>query len=230
MNILPPELLNDSAATAITKPQKFDRKEFYPSSLVPDEAQEFRLLGVYSTGNAGAYWRFPTETMRNGELGFAGFKYVSEYPGKQPEGIARKVNWASPGREKIDDEFVTPKQALVWTVWSYARERVELMIVEQRGLKESIQEILNEAEDYTFDKKTGIANFLLKLTRKGSGLETSYSILPKIKKTEAAVTKAFAEVADTAQVEKLLSGGHPMLETTGFSSNNESDSNDGGEF
>ena len=226
MNVLPPDLLNDTKATA--KPQKFDRKEFYPSSLVPDEAQEFRLLGVYSTGNAGAYWRFPTETIRNGELGFSGFKYVSEYPGEQPEGIARKVNWASPGREKIEDEFVTPKQALVWTVWSYARQRVELMIIEQRGLKESIQEILSEADDYTFDEKTGVANFLLKLTRKGTGKDTSYSVIPKIKKTETAIAKAFAEVADTAQVEKLLTGGHPMLEATSFNSGGSDD--DEGEF
>ena len=220
MNVLPPELLTDNAP-AKSESSKFDRKEFYPSNLVPDESQEFRLLGCFSTGHAAAYWRYPTEVMRNGELGFGGFKYVSSYPGKQPEGIARKVNWASPGREKIDNEFVSPKQALVWLAWSYARERVELLIIEQKGLKETITEVLQEVEDYTFDEETGIANFNIKLTRKGSGLETSYSILPKVKRTEAAIKAAFAEVSEAAQVVSLLDGGHPLLEATAFNSNND---------
>lgn len=222
-NIIPPELLTDAAPSKSDSSTKFDRKEFYPSNLAPDESQEFRLLGCFGTGHAAAYWRYPTEVMRNGELTFGGFTYKSAYPGKQPEGIARKVNWASPGREKIDNEFVLPKQALVWLAWSYSRERVELLIIEQKGLKETIAEVLQEVEDYTFDEDTGIANFNIKLTRKGTGLETSYSILPKVKRTEAAIKNAFAEVADNAQVVSLLDGGHPLLEATAFSSNKKED-------
>ena len=217
MNVLPPELLTESTPVK-SESSKFDRKEFYPSNLVPDESQEFRLLGCFSTGHAAAYWRYPTEVMRNGELGFGGFVYKSEYPGKQPENIARKVDWSSPGRNKIDGEYVLPRQAVVWLVWAYARERVELLIIEQKGLRETLTEVLQEVEDYTFDEATGIANFNIKLTRKGSGLETSYSILPKVKRTEAAIKTAFAEVAEAAQVETLLDGGHPLLQATSFSS------------
>ena len=224
--IIPPELLVKAGFGETTAtPSKFDRKEFYPSNLAPDESQEFRLLGCFGTGHAAALWRYPTEVMRNGELGFGGFVYKSAYPGKQPEGIARKVNWASPGREKIDNEFVSPKQALVWLAWSYSRERVELLIIEQKGLKETLTEVLQEAEDYTFDEETGVANFLLKVSRKGTGLETSYSVLPKPKKVEAVVKNAFAEIVDTAQVVSLLDGGHPLLEAAAsFSSKDDSDS------
>ena len=33
--------------------------------------------------------------MKDGELRFAGFRYTSDYPGAQPEGIARAVDWSN---------------------------------------------------------------------------------------------------------------------------------------
>ena len=85
------------------------------------------------------------------------------------------------------------------------------MIIEQRGLREALTEILREEQDYTFNDDA-IANFTLKITRKGTGLETSYSILPKLaSKVSKEVTQAFAEVVDTAKVDTLLQGQHPLL-------------------
>lgn len=218
ITIIPPELLQGEQTTSTDKPQKFDRQEWQPSQLLPDTSETFRLLGCFSTGHSALYFKFPIETMRDGSLVFGGFKYAASYPGKQPEGISRKTDWSTSAREKIEGEYESPKPNLCWISYSYERERCELMLIPQKGLKESMTEILSEADDYTWDEETGIANFVIKITRKGQGLESSYSILPKVKKTEAAVTKAFDEVKDTAMVSELLKGGHPFVQSREFTS------------
>ena len=84
-----------------------------------------------------------------------------------------------------------------------------LLVCEQKSLKDSLVEILGDADDFTFNDD-GIAEFVLKIKKQGSGLETQYSMLPKVKKVEAEVKEAFDAVRDTAKVEKLLKGQHPL--------------------
>ena len=211
LTILPPELLTEKAP-ASKEGQKFDRREFFPTSLTPDTSESFRLLGCFSTGHSALYWRYPTEKDRDGELRFAGYNYAASYPGTQPEGIARQTDWSKPDRPKLDNEFVRPKSALVWLAWSYERNRAELLIVEQKALKEAITEVLQETEDFTFSDE-GISNFTLKIARKGGGVDTSYSVLPKISaKIEPEVADAFVDIKDKVAVKCLLhnDGSHPM--------------------
>ena len=178
MNIIPPELLGNESTSSDTS-KKFDRSEFFPSSLTDGESNSFRLLGHYGTGHAAVYWRYPVEQMKDGELRFAGFRYTSDYPGAQPEGIARAVDWTNPARHKLDGEFVKPKKALVWVAWSVERQRPELLILEQRSLRDGIVEAFGD-EDLGFNDDC-TAGFLLKVSRRGTGLDTSYSVLPKTK-------------------------------------------------
>jgi len=63
MDIIPPELLGDSSKSTDTS-KKFDRSEFFPSSLTDGESNRFRLLSHYGTGHAAVYYRWPTETMK----------------------------------------------------------------------------------------------------------------------------------------------------------------------
>ena len=174
MNIIPPELLGDSSKSTDTS-KKFDRSEFFPSSLTDGESNSFRLLGHYGTGHAAVYWRYPVEQMKDGELRFAGYRYTAEYPGAQPKGVARAVDWSNPARPKLDNEFCKAKKALVWIAWSNERQRPELLILEQRSLRDGIVEALGD-EDFGF-KDDGTAEFLLKVTRLSNGLRCNQHYL-----------------------------------------------------
>ena len=206
--IIPPELLGNESTSSDTS-KKFDRSEFFPSSLTDCESNSFRLLGHYGTGHAAVYWRYPVEQMKDGELRFAGFRYTSDYPGAQPEGIGRAVDWTNPARPKLDGEFVKPKKALVWVALSVERQRPEMLILEQRSLRDGIVEALSD-EDFGFNDD-GTAGFLLKVSHRGTGLDTSYSVLPKTKVPTKVETNGMGTVADLT-VTSLLDGGHPYVQ------------------
>ena len=208
MQILPPDLMEGGSKSADTS-KKFDRQEFFPSSLTDGESNSFRLLGNYGTGHCAVYWRYPVEQMKDGELRFAGFRYTQDYPGAQPDGIARAVDWSNPSRPKLEGEFVKPKKALVWVAWSNERQRAELMILEQRSLRDGIGEALVD-EDFGFTD-SGVSEFTLKISRRGTGLDTSYSVLPKPSKVGKVDEQAMADVA-SCKVSDLLNGGHPFIQ------------------
>ena len=83
-------------------------------------------------------------------------------------------------------------------------------MIEQREIKDSLVEVLSDG-DFGFDDDD-ISNFVVKIGKQGAGLETQYSLMPKPRKVEAEVKAAFAEIRDTAKVEKLLKGQHPLLQ------------------
>lgn len=209
LQIIPPGLSTDESAKPAASDKKFDRQEFFPSSLTDGQSEQFRLLGAYGTGHAAVYWRYPIEAMKDGELRFAGFRYTTDYPGAQPEGIARAVDWSNPARPKLEGEFVKPKKALVWVAWSVERQRPELLVLEQRSLREGITEALGDG-DFTFNDDA-VAEFVLKISRRGTGLDTSYSVLPKPAKVGKVEANAMAEVKDLT-VASLVDGGHPFVQ------------------
>jgi hypothetical protein len=209
LQIIPPGLTTDESSKPAASDKKFDRQEFFPSSLTDGQSEQFRLLGAYGTGHAAVYWRYPVEQMKDGELRFAGFRYTEQYPGAQPEGIARAIDWSNPARPKLDDEFVKVKKALTWIAYSLERKRPELLILEQRGLREGITEALQDG-DYSFNDDA-VAEFVLKISRRGTGLDTSYSVLPKPSKVTKAEAEAMNQVREMT-VASLLSGGHPFIQ------------------
>ena len=81
--------------------------------------------------------------------------------------------------------------------------------MEQKSLKDSLVEILGEGDDYSFNSDD-IAEFVLKITKLGSGIDTSYRLLPKVRPVEPAVKEAFDAVKDTAKLDLLLEGRHPL--------------------
>lgn len=206
---MPPELLGGEAKASDGKGKTVDRCEWFPSNLTDGESATFRLMGHYGTGHALLAWRWPQETEGSDGLRFAGFGWQTTYP-EQPENIARLTDWSKPDRPKIDGEFCKPKRCLAWTAYSVEQDKVVVLLIEQMGLKQQLTEILQDGEDFTFDDD-GHAEFVLKFSRKGAGLETTYSVLPKPKKATKAEIAAFDAVRDTALVTKFLSGGHPFV-------------------
>ena len=193
--------------------EKIETKEpqpyFKPSSLKDGESEEFRLLGCYETGHAVVGWQYASEKPGpDGELKFAGYVVTRTHPG-EPADIARETDWSKPDRPKIDGTTVKPRRFLAWVATSAARGRLEVLFIEQKSLREQLTEILQEVEDYTWTDD-GLANFSIKISRKGTGLETSYSILPKVRKVPAKISSEWASQKDSIWLPNFFEGKDPF--------------------
>ena len=206
LQVLPPELLEQPKDKIETKePQPY----WKPSSLSDGESEEFRLLGCYETGHAIMGWQYASATRgSDGELRFNGYVVTRSHPG-QPDDLARETDWSKPDRPKIDGSFVKPRRFLAWVATSAARGRLEVLFIEQKSLREQLTEILQEIEDYTWTEE-GLANFSIKISRKGQGLETSYSILPKVRKVPEKIKAQWAEEKDTIWLPNFFEGKDPF--------------------
>ena len=206
LQVLPPEMLEAPKEKIETRePQPY----FKPSSLKDGESEEFRLLGCYETGHAVVGWQYASEKPGpDGELKFAGYVVTRTHPG-QPDDIARETDWSKPDRPKIDGSFVKPRRFLAWVATSAARGRLEVLFIEQKSLREQLTEILQEVEDYTWTED-GLANFSIKISRKGTGLETSYSILPKVRKVPAKIASEWASQKDSIWLPNFFEGKDPF--------------------
>jgi hypothetical protein len=206
LQVLPPDLLEQSKDRIETKePQPY----WKPSSLKDGESEEFRLLGCYETGHAVTGWQYASEARTGGgELRFNGYVVTRTHPG-QPDDLARETDWSKPDRPKIDGTYVKPRKFLAWVATSAARGRLEVLFIEQKSLREQLTEILQEIEDYTWTDE-GLANFSIKISRKGAGLETSYSILPKVRKVPAKIQEQWKSERDSIWLPNFFDGKDPF--------------------
>jgi len=207
LQVLPPELLGEGKKDTIEKAK--EQPYWKPSSLKDGESEEFRLLGCYETGHAIVGWQYASETRGNdGELRFNGYVVTRSHPG-QPDDLARETDWSKPDRPKIDGSFVKPRRFLAWVATSASRGRLEVLFIEQKSLREQLTEILQEVEDYTWTDD-GLANFSIKISRKGAGLETSYSILPKVRKVPEKIKKEWADQSGSIWLPNFFEGKDPF--------------------
>ena len=206
LQVLPPELLEEPKEKIETKePQPY----WKPSSLKDGESEEFRLLGCYETGHAIMGWQYASEAPgSDGNLRFNGYVVTRSHPGN-PTDIARETDWSKPDRPKIDGTFVKPRKFLAWVATSASRSRLEVLFIEQKSLRDQLTEVLQEVEDFTWSED-GLANFSIKISRKGTGLETSYSILPKVRKVPEKIAKSWASEKETIWLPNFFEGKDPF--------------------
>ena len=207
LQIVPPELLTPTQDKVETKePQPY----WKPSSLKDGESEEFRLLGCYETGHAIVGWQYASEAQdpKTGELRFNGYVVTRSYPNNPPD-LARETDWSKPDRPKIDGSYVKPRRFLAWVATSAARSRLEVLFIEQKSLREQLTEVLQETDDYTWTDD-GLANFSIKISRKGTGLETSYSILPKVRKVPEKITKQWRTEKETIWLPNFFEAKDPF--------------------
>ena len=207
LQVLPPELTEapkDKIETKEAQPY------WKPSSLKDGESEEFRLLGCYETGHAIVGWQYPSEVRdsKSGDLRFNGYIVTRTHPG-QPDDIARETDWSKPDRPKIDGSYCKPRKFLAWVATSAARGRMEVLFIEQKSLRDQLTEVLQEIEDYTWTED-GLANFSIKISRKGTGLETSYSILPKVRKVPAKIATEWQTTRDSIWLPNFFEGKDPF--------------------
>ena len=207
LQVLPPEMLEQPKDKIETKEAQ---PYWKPSSLKDGESEEFRLLGCYETGHAIVGWQYASEIVdpKSGELRFNGYVVTRSHPG-QPADIARETDWSKADRPKIDGSFVKPRRFLAWVATSAARGRLEVLFIEQKTLREQLTEILQEVEDYTWTDE-GLANFSIKIIKKGAGLETKYSILPKVRAVPAKIKASWEKEKDTIWLPNFFEGKDPF--------------------
>ena len=206
LQVLPPELLESQDRIETKEPQPY----WKPSSLKDGESEEFRLLGCYETGHAIMGWQYASEIQdpKTGDLRFNGYVVTRSHPG-QPADLARETDWSKAERPKIDGTFVKPRRFLAWVATSASRGRLEVLFIEQKTLREQLSEILQEIEDYTWTEE-GLANFSIKISKKGTGLETKYSILPKVRAVPAKIKSEWEAQKETIWLPNYFEGKDPF--------------------
>lgn len=215
--IMPPELTQASEATTKKSDKQFDSMEFTAGKLADGQSILLRPMGNFSTGSCAMYYKWATEKELNGELKYAGNRYSAEWPGDPAPDASRTTDWSQASRPRVDGTSVRPKRALMWLVFNQETDRLEVAVLEQKSLQQAVLEIVGEADDYTWTED-GIANFTLKITRKGTGIDTTYSCLPKLSKPTKAEVDAFKAVAETAQMSCYLDQRHPLKPRPEFTS------------
>ena len=206
MQVLPPDLIETKEKIETKEAQPY----WKPSSLGDGDSEEFRLLGCYETGHAIMGWQYASECRddKTGDLRFNGYVVTRSHPGT-PSDLARETDWSKPDRPKIDGSFVKPRKFLAWVATSAARGRLEVLFIEQKSLREQLSEIIQEVDDYTWTEE-GLANFSIKITRKGTGLETSYTILPKVRKVPAKIASEWTTQRDSIWLPNFFEGKDPF--------------------
>ena len=206
LQVLPPELLESQDKIETKEAQPY----WKPSSLKDGESEEFRLLGCYETGHAVTGWQYASEIQdpKTGDLRFNGYVVSRSHPGT-PADIARETDWSKADRPKIDGTFVKPRKFLAWVATSASRGRLEVLFIEQKTLREQLTEILQEIEDYTWTEE-GLANFSIKISKKGTGLETKYSILPKVRAVPEKIKAEWDKLKNTIWLPNYFEGKDPF--------------------
>ena len=205
LQVLPPELLEQKDKVETKEPQPY----FKPSSLKDGESEEFRLLGCYETGHCVTGWQYASEKAGpDGELKFNGYVVTKTYPENATD-LARETDWSKPDRPKIEGTTVKPRKFLAWVAMSAARKRLEVLFIEQRSLRDQLTEVLQDADDFTWTEN-GLANFSLKITRKGAGIETSYSLLPKVRAVPETIKKLWLTEKDSIWLPNFFEGKDPF--------------------
>lgn len=204
LQILPPDISEDKISTK--EPQAY----WKPSSLGDGESEEFRLHGCYGTGHAVTGWQYASEVKDSstGETRFNGYVITRSYPDNATD-LARETDWSHPDRPKIEGTFVKPKRFLAWVASSASRGRLEILFIEQKSLREQLTDVLKEVDDFTWTNE-GLANFSIKITRKGVKLETSYQILAKIRPVSDAIKKQWDEQKETIWLPNFFEGKDPF--------------------
>lgn len=206
LQVLPPEMLEPQDKIQTKEAQPY----WKPSSLKDGESEEFRLLGCYETGHAIMGWQYASEIQdpKSGDLRFNGYVVTRSHPG-QPLDIARETDWSKAERPKIDGTFVKPRRFLAWVGTSAARGRLEVLFIEQKSIREQLTEILQEVEDYTWTEE-GLANFSIKISKKGTGLDTRYSIMPKVRAVPEKIKKQWETEKNSIWLPNYFEGKDPF--------------------
>lgn len=175
-----------------------DRKDRYfePTKLPDGGSTTFRLCGLHDTGHVVAGWSYFTDQGR-----------PRRFP-TYPENYLEDIGLTYDGKTKGTGEKDKPKYFLSFVAYSKESSDFLIYTFTRKDLREQLEETLS-MEDYT-TLPSGLANFFLTLKRKGTGLDTTFTLIPTLKAPTKADEKAWADVADSIWLPALFAGGDPF--------------------
>ena len=98
---------------------------------------------------------------------------------------------------------------MAWVALSIARKQLEVVMIEQVGIREMLGKILDQGDDFTFTED-GVANFVLRISRTGVKMSTKYDVLPLVKAAPEALCKKWAKESESIWLPNFFIGEDPF--------------------
>lgn len=190
-NYRPASGSNQSNSNDDKKSRYFETKQ-----LADGESTTFRLCGLHDTGHVIAGWQYFTEAGR-----------PRRFP-TYPENFLDDIGLTYEGKVKGTGEKDKPKYFLSFVGLSKEANDFIVYTFTRRDLREQLEETL-AMEDYR-TLPSGLANFYLTLKRKGTGTDTTFTLIPTLKAPTKADEKAWADAAESIWLPALFVGGDPF--------------------
>lgn len=169
---------------------------FELKNLSDGQSTTFRLCGLHDTGHVIAGWTY--FTMEGKPRRFPQF----------PENYLDDIGLTYEGKTKNTGEKDSPRYFLSFVGLSKDDDDFMVYTVLRRDVREQLEETLSMDDYQTLP--SGLANFYLTLKRKGTGMDTSYTMMPTLKAPTKADEKRWSEAADSIWLPALFVGGDPF--------------------
>lgn len=195
MGFLPSDYRSTSGNTESTDPKR--NRYFDPGKRLKDgESTTFRLCGLHDTGHVIAGWSYFT---MDGQ--------PRKFP-KYPENFAEEIGLTWAGKTNGTGEKDKPRYFLSFVGLSKEDDDYLIYTFQRKDLREQLEEVL-DLEDYQI-LPSGVANFYLTLKRKGTEMNTAYTLTPTLKVPTKAEEKRWAETAESIWLPALYVNGDPF--------------------
>lgn len=186
-----------STADQAARSESSKSRYFNAKQLADGESTTVRLCGAPANGHSIFGYQYFTMEGRP--------RRFESFPVDYPSDIG--LTWE--GKNKGTGEKAKPGTFLAWV--ALRKEDPDQFIcfdITQQKIREQIEATLN-MEDYDIPDG-GMANFYLTITRKGSGTDTTYTVIPTLKVATKADQKRWEEARDGVWLPALFKGGDPF--------------------
>lgn len=195
MGFLPTDYRPTSGTTETNDTKR--TRYFDPGKRLKDgESTTFRLCGLHDTGHVVSGWSYFT---MEGQ--------PRKFP-KYPDNYAEDIGLTWEGKTNGTGEKDKPRYFLSFVGLSKEDDDFLIYTFQRKDLREQLEEVLI-LEDYQF-LPSGMANFYLTLKRKGTQVNTAYTLTPTLKVPSKADEKRWIEAADSIWLPALYVNGDPF--------------------
>lgn len=175
-----------------------DKKNRYfePKQLKDGEVNTFRLCGLHESGHVIAGYSY--FTMEGRPKRFPTF----------PENYQDDIGLSWEGKTNNTGEKDKPRYFLSFVALNKESDEFLVYTFQTKNVRSQLEETL-KMEDYQI-LPSGLANFYLTLRRRGTGTDTSYTLLPTLKAPTKADEKRWQEVSSSIWLPALFVGADPF--------------------
>jgi hypothetical protein len=172
------------------------QRYFEPKHLADGETTTLRPCGIHDSGHVIAGWSYFTMEGKP--------KRTPKFPGPCPDDIGLSYE----GKKTGSGEKAKPNYFLSFVALRKEVDEFVIVTFPQKKVREQYEEIL-AMNDYQ-PLESGMANFYLTLKRKGTELDTSYTLVPTLKPPSKADEKRWSDAASGIWLPALFVNGDPF--------------------